>query len=193
MIFGSRRVPEASSGTTTGKTMHFKIVERGTLTLNIDGGKDINIPFETGDMKLSDIISNINGTMAGKLIASDSGGRLKLTSTKILDLKRKPELGGQLTEVELQASQVVVSGSSCLLANLGLTAGIYNAHYDWNGQFFGLTVTGNVINSVSADWAIEFPSTSGSIGIVVSGNLITGPSNGRQRRPLAAIVSRSQT
>ena len=116
MIFGSRRVPEASSGTTTGKTMHFKIVERGTLTLNIDGGKDINIPFETGDMKLSDIISNINGTIAGKLIASDSGGRLKLTSTKILDLKRKPELGGQLTEEELQASQVVVSGSSCLLS-----------------------------------------------------------------------------
>ena len=66
----------------------------------------------------------------------------------------------------------MVSGSSCLLANLGLTAGIYNAHYDWNGQFFGLTVTGNVINSIAADWAIEFPSTSGSIGIVVSGNQI---------------------
>ena len=54
MSFGSRRVPKASSGTTTGKNMHFKIVERGTLTLNIDGGKDIKIPFETGDMKLSD-------------------------------------------------------------------------------------------------------------------------------------------
>ena len=73
-----------------------------------------------------------------------------------------------------------------------MTAGIYNAHYDWNGQFFGLTVTGNMINSTAADWAIEFPSTSGSVGIVVSGNQIIGPTDGGQKKPLAAIVSRPQ-
>ena len=53
------------------------------------------------------------------------------------------------------------------LRRLGLTA--------WRGQFFGLNITGNNINSVYSKWAIEFSSTSGSIGIVVQGNNIVGP------------------
>ncbi len=149
---------------------------------------------------LSDVIKLINHaivTAGEKPIASDSGGQLKLASTNILTLSPP----NKLDEKMLQTSQVMISGSSCLLTNLGLTEGVYNAHYDWNGQFFGLVVTGNVLSSVFARWAIEFPSTSGSVGIVLSGNLISGecqlgdPTTRKcidVPEAVAAIVSRSQ-
>ena len=88
----------------------------------------------------------------------------------------------------------MVSGPSCVLESLGLTAGVYTAHYAWNGQFFGLSIMGNYINAVFANWGIEFPSTSGSNGIIVSGNLINGDhlSAGFRKVPIAAIISRPQ-
>lgn len=55
----------------------------------------------------------------------------------------------------------------------GITAG----GKTWHGQFFGLNIIGNNINSVYSKWAIEFSSTSGSIGIIVQGNNIVGPTN----------------
>jgi hypothetical protein len=73
-----------------------------------------------------------------------------------------------------------------------------SARIVWNGQFFGLSIIGNAVNSVYAKWAIEFASTSGSVGIVVSGNLISGECRNRDSEgkcldeTVAAIVSHSQ-
>jgi hypothetical protein len=66
----------------------------------------------------------------------------------------------------------------------------------WFGQFFGLSITGNYINSVSANWGIEFLSTAGSIAIIISGNLINGCnddlSRASRKQPFAAIICRPQ-
>lgn len=205
MSFGSRSNPETSAGTTTGKNSDFlEIVDGDILILKVDGGADIQTKFKAGDQTIAEVAKSINlamGTTGSEKIAFDSGGQLKLTSTRILDLYPL-ESGGKkkrrLTQGELQKSQVVVGGSSCVLRKLGLLAGIYNAHYVWNGQFFGLSIKGNAVNSVYAKSAIEFPSASGSVGIVVSGNLISGECHNRDTKgncldeTVAAIVSHSQ-
>ncbi len=209
MSFGSRPLLESSAGTTTGKNADFsRIADGDTLIIKVDGDDSVTITFSDTDKNIKAIIRKINDR-AGKSIAAestaiDSKGQLELTSTSVLILHPPPKKPGEkeklLTPDELQKSQVVVSGSSCVLAKIGLTAGIYTAHYAWNGQFFGLNIIGNVITSVFARWAIEFPSTTGSVGIVVSGNLITGECYKRDvatgkclddPKALAAIVSRS--
>jgi hypothetical protein len=71
--------------------------------------------------------------IALKSTIEESKGQLQLMSTNLLDLHPPKEPLAKeerrLTEEELQKSQVVVSGSSCVLGKLGLTAGIYTAHY----------------------------------------------------------------
>lgn len=204
MIFGGID-PEISAGTTTGKNSDFsKIVDGDMLILKVDGGGDVQTKFEAGDNNIANVVNRIDNAMGPRGSILDSGGELNLASSKILVLHPPKEPWEKeerrLTEAELQKSQVEVSGSSCVLGKLGLTAGIYNAHYVWNGQFFGLSIIGNAVNSVYAKWAIEFPSTSGSVGIVLSGNQISGECRNRdserkcidEPEAVAAIVSRSQ-
>lgn len=97
----------AAAATVTGVGGTYPTTFAGgeTLTLGYDGAANFVTTFQSGDQSLAQVVSRINA-FAGFTFADQNGGQLRLTGIQ-------KGTGGQVR---------VVSGSTGVLANLGLTA-----------------------------------------------------------------------